>query len=257
MSDQILMSEMTWVDYAERLEKSETVVYLPVGAVEQHGPHLPLGTDWMLALAVAKGAASRTKGIVASPLSYGYKSQCYSGGGNHFVGTTSLDGHTLSSVVSDVLKEVARHGARQICLVDIHFENHWFITEGCDLASRELQRSGYGKVRMIKPRLDAICDMDMITSFYEPGTFPGMALEHAGKVETSIMLYLYPELVHQDRYPEPLIAKVPPYDEYPINPQGVPESGALAPVGDASVEMGQALYEDLVDGFVRCVRSAF
>ena len=48
MTDQILMSEMTWVDYAERLTKPETVIYLPVGAVEQHGPHLPLGTDGCL-----------------------------------------------------------------------------------------------------------------------------------------------------------------------------------------------------------------
>jgi creatinine amidohydrolase len=251
------MSDMTWVDYAERLAKPETVIYLPVGAVEQHGPHLPLGTDWMLALAVAKGAAAPTSGIVASPLTYGYKSQCHSGGGNHFAGTTSLDGHTLSSLVCDVLREFARHGARQICIVDIHFENHWFITEGCDLASRELQRSGHDDVRIIKPRLDAICDMDMIMSFYEPGTFPGMALEHAGKAETSIMLYLHPEYVRTELYPEPVLADVPPYDEYPINPEGVPETGVLAPVADASVEMGQALYQDLVDGFIRCVKSAF
>lgn len=56
---------------------------------------------------------------------------------------------------------------------------------------------------------------------------------------------------------EPQLADVLPYDEYPINPQGVSEIGVLAPVGDASAEMGRALYEDLVNGFVRCVRSAF
>jgi hypothetical protein len=53
------------------------------------------------------------------------------------------------------------------------------------------------------------------------------------------------------------LAGVLPYDEYPINPQGVSETGVLAPVGDASAEMRRALYEDLVNGFVRCVRSAF
>ena len=155
---------------------------------------------------------------MASPLTYGYKSQCHSGGGNHFVGTTSLDGHTLSSLVSNVLREFARHGARQICVVDIHFENHWFITEGCDLASRDLLRSEHRDVRIIKSRLDAICDVDMIASYYEPGTFPGMALEHAGKVETSITLHLYPEHVRQALYLEPQLADVLPYDEYPINP---------------------------------------
>ena len=56
---------------------------------------------------------------------------------------------------------------------------------------------------------------------------------------------------------EPQLADVLPYDEYPINPEGVSETGVLAPVGDASAEMGRALYEDLVNEFVRCVRLAF
>ncbi len=257
MPDRILMSDLTWVEYADRLADPTTVLYLPIGAVEQHGPHLPLGTDWMLAFAVAKGAARLTDGIVAQPLTYGYKSQCHSGGGNHFPGTTSLDGNTLSTLVLDILREFARHGAQKVCIVDIHFENHWFITEGCDLAGREMKRLGYTGTRVIKPRIDAVSDIDMIRSYYEAGTFPGMALEHAGKVETSLMLYLHPDHVHRDRYPEPLLADVPPFDEYPANPTGVPPSGALAPVSDASIDMGRALYENLVNGIVGCVRTAF
>jgi hypothetical protein len=53
------------------------------------------------------------------------------------------------------------------------------------------------------------------------------------------------------------LADVLPHDEYPINPQGVSETGVLVPVGDASAEMERVLYEDLVNGFVRCVRLAF
>ena len=56
---------------------------------------------------------------------------------------------------------------------------------------------------------------------------------------------------------EPQLADVLPYDEYPINPQGASETGVLAPVVDSSAEKGRALYEDFVNGFVRCVRSAF
>ncbi|WP_255969945.1 creatininase family protein, partial [Klebsiella pneumoniae] len=71
--------------------------FLPCGATEQHGPHLPLGTDALLASAISAEVAARVGGLVAPALSYGYKSQPKCGGGQHFCGTTSLDGATLSA----------------------------------------------------------------------------------------------------------------------------------------------------------------
>src|SRR5258706_4173622 len=72
------MNRLTWVEYQGRVREERAPVFLPVGALEQHGPHLPLGTDAMLAAAVAEGAAGATAGLAAPALAYGYQSppQC-------------------------------------------------------------------------------------------------------------------------------------------------------------------------------------
>jgi hypothetical protein len=137
MSEEVHMYRMSWQEYRERLSSSKTPIFLPVGALEQHGPHLPLGTDALLATAIAAGAAAASGGIVAPALSYGYKSQPKCGGGQHFCGTTSLDAATLIGQVRDVIREFVRHGVERLVLVNGHYENQWFMIEGIDLALRE------------------------------------------------------------------------------------------------------------------------
>ena len=139
MTRSVMMSELCWSEYKRRLEEEDAIVLLPVGAVEQHGHHLPLGTDWMMATEMSRRAAERVGGIVAPPVSYAYKSQVRTGGGNHYCGTTSLDGNSLINMVRDVLKEFARHGARKVAVIDGHYENEFFLTEACDLALRDLR----------------------------------------------------------------------------------------------------------------------
>ena len=135
---EILMNRMDWTNYEQRVRGDGAVVFLPCGATEQHGPHLPLGTDHILAHEVAAGVARRVGGIVAPALSYGYKSQVKCGGGQHFCGTTSLDAATLIGNVRDTIREFARHGARAVVLCNGHYENTWFLIEGIELAMREL-----------------------------------------------------------------------------------------------------------------------
>jgi creatinine amidohydrolase len=110
----VFMNELSWVDYQQRVERDAPTILLPVGALEQHGPHLPLGTDALLSTAVAADAARRVGGLVAPALSYGYKSQPKCGGGNHFCGTTSVDAATLIGSVRDAVREFARHGVKHL-----------------------------------------------------------------------------------------------------------------------------------------------
>ena len=133
----VFMAEMSWMEYRERVVTEGAVVLVPAGALEQHGPHLPLGTDAILATEMSRRVAERVDAVVAPALTYGYKSQPRTGGGNHFCGTTSLDGETLSSTVRDLIREFARHGARRIAFIDGHYENQMFLTEGIDLAIRD------------------------------------------------------------------------------------------------------------------------
>ncbi|MGU7782161.1 creatininase family protein [Burkholderia sp. PU8-34] len=89
------MAEMTWAEYQRRLATEPLVVLLLLGALEQHGHHVPMGTDHLLPGAICNAVAERTPALVAPPVAYGYRSQPRMGGGNHFPGTTSLGGGTL------------------------------------------------------------------------------------------------------------------------------------------------------------------
>jgi creatinine amidohydrolase len=61
----VWMNQLSWLDYQQRIRADQPPVLLPVGALEQHGPHLPLGTDGLLASAVAADTAARVGGLVA------------------------------------------------------------------------------------------------------------------------------------------------------------------------------------------------
>lgn len=231
----VWMNQLSWVDYAARLKSEQPVLFLPVGALEQHGPHLPLGTDGLLAAAVAADTAARVGGLVAPTLSYGYKSQPKCGGGQHFCGTTSVDAATLIGSVRDAVREFARHGAERLVIVNGHYENHWFLIEGIDLGLRDLGPAARLQVMRLE-YWDFLTETTLASVF--PAGFPGFALEHAAVIETSLMLHYHPELVRLDLLPDDGPADFPPYDVYPTRQHWVPLSGVLSSAKGASADKG-------------------
>ena len=245
----VMMAEMTWPEFAERL-REDTVVFLPTGMTEQHGPHLPMGVDHMLPTAIAALVAQEVDGIVAPPVNYGYKSMPRSGGGPSFPGSTGLDGATLSAVVRDVIRELARHGVRRICVIDGHFENLWFLNEGIDLAMREVGASGL-KVMCLQ-HWEFLTRETLERVF--PDGYPGIELEHAAVLETSLMLHFHPELVREDRIPDNPPMDAPPYDVWPARPEWVPETGALTSAAAASADKGALMAEQYRQDMAAAVR---
>ena len=228
MTDNIRICELNWMEYDRRLREEAPVVMLPVGSLEQHGPHLPMHCDSLIPTAICEGVAAGTGALVAPTISYGYKSQPKSGGGNHFPGTTSLDGQTLIFLVRDVIKEFARHGVKKMALMDGHYENNMFLVEGIDLALRELRRDGVDDLRIAKlPYWEYASEATLDKAF--PDGFPGWPLEHAGVMETSVMLHLHPEFVNMDKVPMHPPADFTLHDMYPTDPATVPSSGAVTP----------------------------
>ncbi|HTH77301.1 MAG TPA: creatininase [Trinickia sp.] len=249
----VRMDNISWVEYARRVDEG-TVIFLPCGATEQHGPHLPLGTDALLASAISEDVAREVGGIVAPAISYGYKSQPRSGGGQHFCGTTSVDGATLSGLIRDAVREFHRHGVRRLVIVVGHFENQWFVTEGIELAMRDIgERNG---MEVMRVEHWEFCRKDTLDAVF-PNGFPGIALEHAAVIETSMMLHYHPELVSLDRIPEHGPAQFPPYDIYPARTAWVPSSGVLSSAKDSSAEKGRLLVADVVSGIAQAVRREF
>ena len=69
------MADLSWSDYARRISEEAPVMFLPVGAIEQHGNHLPMDCDLVIPDALSARVAERVAGLVAPPMVYGYKAQ--------------------------------------------------------------------------------------------------------------------------------------------------------------------------------------
>jgi creatinine amidohydrolase len=218
---------------------------------------MSMNVDVLLPTAVCGRVAERTGALVAPAIAYGYKSQQKSGGGNHFPGTTSLDGATLSHTVRDYIREVARHGVRQLAIMNGHFENSMFIVEGIDLALRELRALGIGDFRvMTLSYWDFVADPAVIEQLYPDG-FLGWGVEHGGIFETSLMLALYPHLVDLDQVIDHAPATFPPYDMFPVVAERTPAPGTLSSAKTASREKGELILEVCVDGIARALDQEF
>lgn len=250
----VWMNQLSWVDYEARLNKHQPPIFLPVGALEQHGPHLPLGTDGLLSSAVSAATAEMVGGLVAPTLSYGYKSQPKCGGGQHFCGTTSVDAATLIGSVRDAVREFARHGATRLVIVNGHYENQWFLIEGIDLGLRDLGPNAKLQVMRLE-YWDFLTEATLAKVF--PDGFPGFALEHAAVIETSLMLHYHPDLVRIDLIPNEAPADFPPYDVYPTRKNWVPLSGVLSSAKGSTAEKGAAMAHELAERMAAAVQHEF
>ncbi|MEM1387938.1 MAG: creatininase [Pseudomonadota bacterium] len=252
----VLLSEMTWPELDARVKAGPPIIFLPTGALEQHGPHLPLGTDALLPGLLAAKVAQKIGGLVAPTLSYGYKSQPKSGGGNHMPGCTSLDAGTYIAMVRDLICDFARHGLTRIVLFDGHMENQMFLTEAADLALRALKAERIEGVRIVKLGYWIMIDEPLEEVLFPEGLI-SWELEHAAVMETSVMLHLAPELVRKDRIPDHPPADFPAYDVYPFDPDSVSHSGALSSAAGATAEKGRAVVEKLVPALAAQITEAF
>ncbi len=250
----VWMNQLSWTDYEARIQRDHPPVFLPVGATEQHGPHLPLGTDALLSTAVAFDTASLVGGLVAPTLSYGYKSQPKCGGGQHFCGTTSVDAATLIGSVRDAVREFARHGVTRLVVVNGHYENQWFLIEGIDLGLRDLGAGAQLQVMRLE-YWDFMTEATLASVF--PNGFPGFALEHAAVIETSMMLHYHPNLVRTDLIPDEPPADFPPYDVYPTKKHWVPLSGVLSSAKGATAEKGKLMATELAQRMGAAVAAEF
>ena len=242
-----LMANMTWYEFNERKDKD--VVILPVGSVEQHGPHLPLFTDTIISEGFANLLGDKVNGIVMPSINYGYKSQPASGGGPLFPGTIDLNGTTLINLVKDIIEELIRDGIRKIALVNSHFENQAFLLEAIDLVSKNMPAN----TKIIMMSWWDLITQNTIDKIFDEVEFPGWALEHAAITETSLILKFKPELVHMDKLIDEKIEEVPTYQVYPIPKDLVPKSGLLSIGRTSSAAKGELIVDEALSKMVEIV----
>ncbi|WP_026820117.1 creatininase [Arthrobacter castelli] len=249
----VYLDELDAFTYQQRLSANGGVVLIPAGAIEQHGPHLPLNVDALLSRRMAGATAEQMDGLVASPITYGYKSQQRSGGGNHLPGTTSLDGAIVTAIARSLTAEFARHGARKLAFINGHFENYQFLYEGVDLALRQLRAEGVENLKVVLLSYWDFVDDITINELY-PNGFTGWDLEHGGVLETSLMLHLYPQMVNMDRVEDIAPAQLPNYDVLPVRPELTPASGCLSSAADATADKGEILLKRASTGMASALQ---
>lgn len=267
MKDTVYMEEMDAFTYREKLAQG-AVVFIPVGALEQHGSHMAMCVDAALtrdmagatAAALAAGTGGAVQGIVCAPINFGYRSQQRSGGGFHLSGTTSLTGSTLIQLARDVCYNLIEDGARNLVFMNGHYENYQFIFEGAELALEKARAEGIDDVKVQLLSYWDFVDEATIEALYPDG-FTGWDLEHAGVMETSLMLLFHPDLVDMDRIDEGLYrdlpAVLPNYDVLPVQARYTPPSGCLSHPGASSREKGVILRDAAVRNMVAAIEGEF
>jgi len=217
-------------------------IFLPIGAIEQHGPHLPLTVDVDIATAIAAELARRTDGLLTPSIPYGARSLPSSGGGLEFPGTIHVRGTVLIEYFADVLKGFVRTGARLIVLVNGHFENESLLFEAIDMC-RELNQ--LARTQIIALSWWSAVSPHFLCELFA-GDFVGWHAEHAGLCETSLMLYLHPELVR----PERVNNEHPPLAGLYLHPVDVNKTsnrGVLSRTTGSSSEIGRKLFVHVCD----------
>lgn len=249
MGKSVFLEDLDAFTYREALAGGDAVVLIPVGALEQHGPHLPLGTDTILSSRFAEGIALRMGALVAQPIAYGYKSQQKSGGGNHLSGTVSLDGASLVGVARNLVKAFLSQGVRHVLFLNGHFENYQFLYEGIDLALDEMGiRPGAEQSVLLLSYWDFV-SAKTLSQVY-PGGFPGWDVEHGGVLETSLMLHLEPSRVAMGRLIDGPAAELPRFDRLPVVPSRTPATGCLSSAAGSSAAKGELLFDQVVEDLV-------
>ncbi|KAE8764171.1 creatininase [Georgenia thermotolerans] len=242
---QVKLARLDAHTFADWVRSGAPTVLVPVGALEQHGPHLPMGTDAILAERIAEGVAAATGAMVAQPITYGYRSQQKSGGGDHLVGTTSVDAATLIGLTRCLVRSLLEQGVRHVVLLNGHYENYQFLYEGVDLAVRDLGlRADDERCVLLLSYWDYVSE-DTLEAVYH-GAFPGWDVEHGGVLETALMLHLEPGLVRMDRAADHEPAQLPRFDRLPVVPARTPSSGCLSAPRGADAAKGQLLFDQVV-----------
>lgn len=240
MRDTVLIEEMTWPEVRDAIAAGKRRVIVMLAAMEQHGPHLPIGTDTYLGYATGVRLAHRLgDALVAPVITIGY-----SAGHLPMPGTVSVEESTLEKTIEEACRSLARHGFREIVLLCSHGGN-------------------YRALRGVLPRLrkehtalriSAVEDFDEwlehTTAF---AAREGLDMKklgvHAAQGETSLMLAHRPDLVQMDKACEGFTgdasirwrSKVPPpMDE--MSPTGI-----LGDARDSTASLGEKMFAERIE----------
>lgn len=229
----LALTELSWIDVAAHLARDPRLI-VPVGALEQHGAHLPLASNVLITIRLATDLSEEFGVLRAPAFDFGVTQS----NDHAFAGTASLSRKTLHRCMNELLSGWERQGVTEFVIITAH-RNEAHLESLATLVTRR------ARVRVVEA-----WDVD-ISDLLEAERGP----LHAGEAETSVMLYLYPELVRMDRTRNSAAPLARPDrragagDAAPV-PAG---AGAVGQPVAATAEKGRLIYHRILDAIRRAV----
>jgi creatinine amidohydrolase len=227
----------------------ERILVLPIGSVEQHGPHLPLTVDIEIPVRIATRVVENIKGFVAPAIYYGARSLPQSGGSPDIPGTIRVRGSVLTEYLKDVIAGYVSMGFRSIIILNGHYENESFLFEALELCRQEGKLEGAKIAALSWWSLVPQALLDKLFG----DRFTGWHAEHASACETSLMLHLRKDLVGPARVDNSTPPRAGIY-KFPIEASKISNRGVLGRTSSSSVEIGRALFDEICGQLVVIIR---
>ena len=229
------MENITWVEAEEAFKKHE-VVLIPLGArSKEHGPHLPLNNDWIMAEYLTSRVAEQVPAIIIPTLQYGYYPSF-----TEYPGSVTLGLGTSKQMIEDICVSLSRYGINKYYVLNTGIST----TQALEPAKEELHKQGitlwYTDLHKAEEKTQSLLEQ-------EGGT-------HADESETSMMLYIKPEIVNTSKAVK---------DYHPREGRGLTRdpknqaagvysvSGVYGDPTLATVEKGEAIVEAVIQYIVK------
>jgi creatinine amidohydrolase len=234
------LGTLAWVDVEHLLARTDLGL-VPLGAVEVYGPHMPQGTDGIVAVELCRRLAERVPALVTPLIPVGDSASLAS-----FPGTLAVRPSSLIAYVEDVVRSLLGFGLRRILFINGHAGN----VQPIDTICRDLSKDGCRLAQIDIWRFIQTFTRDLLDS--QDWTFG-----HAGEAMTSVMLYLHPEWVQMDRACRggPELADLPLGVSYPRRYRDLAPNGLLGDATLATAEKGREIIQRATAELVKFVGS--
>ncbi|MBD1833826.1 creatininase family protein [Cyanobacteria bacterium FACHB-472] len=246
---------LSWTDIQEMSDKENVVIIQPAGAIEQHGPHLPIIVDSAIGVAVIGKALAKLDSEIPAyalpPLYYGKSNEHW-----HFPGTITLSAETLLAVLKEMADSVYRAGFRKLVLMN----SHGGQPQVMEIAARDLHQKyeDFLVFPLFTWRVPHVAKELLTPKELEFGI-------HAGDAETSLLLSILPEQVKMEKavaeypqgLPEDSLLSMEGKLPFAWVTRDLSRSGVLGDPTTATKEKGDRLLESVSDGWVQVIKDIY
>lgn len=249
-------------EYKEYMSNIQNkVVLIPVGCIENHG-HLPIGTDSLIANALGRDVNRMNKNTILTPtIDYGCHSLPDSGGGFHLHGSICMDNILFVEHLEKVVEGYYKDGHRNFIFLNCHFENGCCILDTMSRLYKKYKNRVNEKenIKLMNITYWNLSSKKVLDEVFPEGF--DAKIEHAGVSETSIIMYLYPELVRTHKNIKVKESNLYPYEVFDFNKMNKETEECkyanLASPEGASSKKGELLWKEYLIKIKKIIEKHF